>query len=82
MHEFWYDNEKPKYEETSKLCYMRQTHNIVMRQTIKLCFIIYIKGDDIYIDIDEDVEKIFYTSTYELDRPLPKVKDKNKKLLN
>ena len=42
-------------------------------------FIVYIKTDDIYKDIAEDVETRFDTSKYELefnsiDRPLPKGK--------
>ena len=54
---------------------------------MKLCcintdsFILYIKRDDIYKDIAEDVETRFDTSTYELkcnsiDRLLPKGKNK------
>ena len=39
-------------------------------------FIVYIKTDDIYKDIVEDVETIFDTSNYELDRPFPKEKHK------
>ena len=38
-------------------------------------FIVYIKTD-IYKDIVEDVETRFDTSNYELDRPLPRGKDK------
>ena len=38
-------------------------------------FLLYIKTDDIYKDIAEDVETIFGTSNYELDRPLPKGKN-------
>ena len=45
----------------------------------KLCFIVYIKTDDIYKDIAEDVETRFDTSNYELDRPLPK--GKNRKVI-
>ena len=37
-----------------------------------ISFIVYIKTDDIYKDIAEDVETRFDTSNYELDRPLPK----------
>ena len=37
--------------------------------------IVYIKTNDIYKDIAEDVETRFDTSNYELDRPLPKVKN-------
>ena len=39
-------------------------------------FIVYVKTDDIYIDVAEDVENRFDTSNYKLDRPLPKVKNK------
>ena len=48
-----------------KLCYMD-----------KDSFIVYIKTDDIYKDIAEDVETRFDTSNYELDRLLPKAKNK------
>ena len=46
-------------------------------------FIAYIKTDDIYKDIAEDVVKIFDTSNYELEcnsieTPLTKIKNKNK----
>ena len=39
-------------------------------------FIVYIKADDIYKDIAEDVETRFDISNYELDRTLPKGKVK------
>ena len=68
MYEFWYDYVKPKYGEKVKLCYMDTDS-----------FIVYIKTDDIYKDIAEDVETRFDTSNYELDRPLPK--GKNKKVI-
>ena len=73
MHEFWYDYIKPKYDKKAKLCYMDT--NI---------FIVYIKTDDIYRGVTEDVETRFDTSNYELEsnsleRPLPK--GKNKKLI-
>ena len=42
-------------------------------------FIVYIKTDDTYKDIEEDVETRFDTSNFELDRPLPK--GKNKKVI-
>ena len=41
----------------------------------KVSFIGYIKTDDIFKDIAEDVETRFETSNYELDRPLPKGKN-------
>ena len=61
MYEFCYDYVKPKYGEKAKLCFM-DTNS----------FIVYIKTDDIYKDISEEVETRFDTSNYELDRPLPK----------
>ena len=61
MYEFWYDFVKPKYGEKAKLYYM-DTES----------FIVYIKTDDIYKDIAEDVETRFDVSNYELDRPLTK----------
>ena len=44
MYEFCYDYVKPKYGEEAKLCYMDTDS-----------FIVYIKTDDIYKDIAEDV---------------------------
>ena len=38
-------------------------------------FIVYIKTDDIYKDIAEDIETRFDTWNYELDTPLPKEKN-------
>ena len=38
--------------------------------------IVGIKTNDIYKDIADDVKTRFDTSNYELDRPLPKAKDK------
>ena len=42
-------------------------------------FISHVKTDDIYKGIAEDVETKFDTSDYELDRPLPK--GRNKKVI-
>ena len=58
----------PKYEENAKLCYISTQS-----------FIVYIKTDDFYNDIAEDAETRFDTSNYELEKPLPKTK--NKKLI-
>ena len=58
MHEFWYVYVKPKYSEKAKVCYMDIDS-----------FIVYIKPDNIYKDIAEDVETRFDTSNYEVDRP-------------
>ena len=68
MYEFWYDYVKTKYGEKAKLCYMDIDS-----------FIVYIKTEDIFPDIAKDVETRFDTSNYELDRQLPK--GKNKKVI-
>ena len=60
MHEFWYDYVNPKYVEKAKLCYMDTDSSIV-----------YIKTNDIFRDIAEDIETRFDTAHYELDRTLP-----------
>ena len=52
MYEFWYDYVKPKYGKKAKLCYMDTDS-----------FIVYIKTDAIYKDIEEDVETRFDTSS-------------------
>ena len=41
-----------------------------------MCFIVYIKTDDIYKDVAEDVETRFDILSYELDRSLTKGKNK------
>ena len=73
IYEFWYDYIKPKYGEKAKLWFM-ETES----------FIIYIKADDIYRGIAEDVETRFDTSNYGLecnfiDRTL--LEGKNKKVI-
>ena len=65
LYEFWYDYGKPKYSEKAILCYMDTGS-----------FIVYIKTDDIYKNMAEDVETRFDTWVYELDRTLPKGKNK------
>ena len=65
MYEFWFDYIKPKYQDNAKLCYM-DTDSLI----------IYIKTEDFHEDIANDVEKTFDTSNYEVDRPLPKGKNK------
>ena len=65
MYEFWYDYVKPKYGDNAKPFYMDTDR-----------FIVYVKAYDPYKDIAEDVETIFDTLSFELDRPLPKVKNK------
>ena len=58
MHELWYDYIKIKYSDNVKLCYM-DTDN----------FIMHIKTEDFYKDIENDVEERFDTSAYIVDRP-------------
>ena len=70
MFEFCYDCVKRKYGEAAKLCYMDTDS-----------FIVYIKTDDIYKDIAEDVEKRFDTSHYELERSLAKGRYKGIRLM-
>ena len=53
--EFWYDYVKPKYGEKTKLCCIDTDSSFV-----------YIKTDDIYKDIVENVETRFDISNYEL----------------
>ena len=67
MHEFWYDYAKPKYQDKAKLCYMDTDS-----------FIILIKTEEFYKDVDNDVEKWFDISNYDEDdkRPLPIGKSK------
>ena len=57
MYEFWYDYIKQKYQQNSKLCYMDTDS-----------FTIHIKTEDVYEDIEDDVEKRFHTLNYEVDR--------------
>ena len=59
---------KPKYGDNVKLFYIDTDS-----------FIMHIKTEDFYKDIAHDVEKRFYKSNYEIDRPLPT--GKNKKVI-
>ena len=68
MYEFWYDYVKPRYYENAKICYM---------DTDKV--IVHVKAEDYCKDIAEDVETRVDTSNFDLDRPLPK--GKNKKVI-
>ena len=68
MYEFWYDYVKKKYGDMAKLCYM-DTDSLIMN----------IKTKDFYKDIAHDVEERLDTSNYNVDRPLPK--GKNKKVI-
>ena len=66
-HEFWYDYVKAKYNKKAKSCNMDADS-----------FIFYIKTEDVYIAIAKHVEIRFNTSYYELERQLPR--EKNKKV--
>ena len=59
---------KPKYADNVKLCYMDTDS-----------FIMHLKTEDFDKDIADDVEKMFDTSNYEVNRPLPI--GKNKKVM-
>ena len=65
MYEFCHDYMKTKYGDNVKLCYMDTDS-----------FIIHIKTEDFYKDIADDVEKRLDASNYEVNRPLPKGKNK------
>ena len=54
LYQFWYDYAKPKYQENAKLRFINTDS-----------FIIYIKTEDFYKNIKNDVEKIFYGSNYD-----------------
>ena len=68
MYEFWYDSMKKKYGDMVKLCYM-DTDSLIVN----------IKTKVFYKDIAQDVKERFDTSNYDVDRPLPK--GKNKKVI-
>ena len=69
MYEFWYDYMKSKYNGNVRLCYM-DTDSFIMN----------IKTNDFYKDITNDVENKFDTSNYEVNRHLPR--GKNKKIIS
>ena len=62
MYEFWYDYINLKYGEKSKVCKLDIDNFIV---------------HDIYKDIAKDVDTRFETSNFQLDRTLPKGRNKN-----
>ena len=65
VYEFWHDYIKPMHQSSAILCYMDTGS-----------FIINIKTEDFYEDIANDVDKRFDASNYEVNRPLPKRKNK------
>ena len=70
MYEFWYDYINPKYGDNVRLCYM-DTDSFVMD----------IKTDDFYKDINNDVDKWFDTSNYDKNDNRPLEIGKNKKVI-
>ena len=70
MYEFWYDYIKPKYGDKARLCY-----------TDTDSFIMHIKTDDFYKDINNDVDKWFDTSNYDKNDNRPLEIGKNKKVI-
>ena len=69
MYEFWYNYVRPKYGDQEKLCY-----------TDTGSFIIYIKTEDFFEDISNDVEKLFDTSNYNKKDKIPLPIGKNKRV--
>ena len=65
MHQFWYDYIKPNYQNNTKLCYVHTDS-----------FVIYIKTEDVYEGIADDLEEKFDISYYEVNRPFPTRKNK------
>ena len=57
MQEFWYGYVKPIHGEKATLCYMDTDS-----------FKVYIKSEEICVDIVKIVEMIFHISNYELER--------------
>ena len=53
MYEFWYDYVKPKYNDKVKLCYVDRD-----------IFVINIFTEDIFDEINNDVERRFDTSNW------------------
>ena len=68
IYDFWYDHIKPKYQGRAKLCYMDTGS-----------FVIYVKTEDFYKDIANNVEEWFDTSNYRKDDKMLLTIDKNKK---
>ena len=66
MYEFWYYYFKLKCRRNARLCYMDTDS-----------FIMYIKIEDAYEDIANDVEKKLNASNYAIEKPLKIGKNKN-----
>ena len=70
MYEFWYDNIKPNYQNSVKICYMDTGS-----------FSIQIKTKDVYEDIVNDAKKWFDKSNYSEDNKRPLPRGMNKKVI-
>ena len=70
MYEFWYDYIKSKYKDKAKLCY-----------TDTDSFVINIFTEDFFEDINNDVERWFYTSNYDKNDKRPLQTSINEKLI-
>ena len=68
MYEYWYDYAKPKYGNKARLCF-----------TYTDKFIVPVKSEDVYADLDGHVEKGFDTSNYKVERLLPIGKNKKER---
>ena len=60
IYDYWYNEMKPKYKDKIRLCYMDTDS-----------FIIHIKTEDFYKDIADDVERMYDTTNYTVERQLP-----------
>ena len=67
MYDYWYNEMKPKYKGKVRLCYMDTDS-----------FIMHIKTEDFYKDIADNVERMYDTSNYTVERPLPMGENKKK----
>ena len=67
MYDYWYNEMKPKYKDKIRLCYMDTDS-----------FIVHITTEDLYKDIADDVERMYDTSNYTVERPLPMGENKKK----
>ena len=67
MYEYLYDYTKPKYGDKTKLCYVYM-NGVIFK----------VKSEIISADLAGDVKKWFDTSNYEINRPLPTRKNKDK----
>ena len=67
MYDYWYNEMKPKYKGKIRLCYMDTDS-----------FIMHIKTEDFYKDIAHNVERMYDTLNYTIERPLPMGENKKK----